>query len=584
MATQPLIIKEWANGVGDSPNVGVGMIRNATIDVEAGAIQPNYLPVKLTPVASSSVVTFDSTTDLGTITGTFAALQSNVAVTITSTGTMPGGLTAGTVYWLIAKSATTFKLATCIKNCGATTNAGYTEVDIDITSNGTGTITMVTVNPGLIGGVSNIAQPDLGVPLPNKLTFYTDTNNRVWYVDAYHFPGQAVLFYGNTLDSNYGNGIGSFQTANVNKRYVFTYHTLFMDVGNISSIDNIADPVGNSSWTLNWQVVAGQNNISQYTIVGDDNIMYFVNGRTIGSLQEIPGQTFAPGTSSTYTFNQAALTLPQGEIALWLEQLGIDLLIAGGTYNNIYPWDRTDVSFGLPIKCAEIGVFRLKNINNTVYVLNGIRGNIYKTQGAIVTPVRGLPQYLTGTGNPNVNWGGIGERSGNLLLGVNGPANTVNDGVWMLYPDGRLTIDNQPSSGAGVATMIGGWGDEFYTFGYNGGIDIVSTGRYGSFGTVFQSALYGVANKTEQAAFSRLELQLTKPTTQTTYQIRVSYRTSLAGAFTVLATFTTDATNFSFSKEELGLINLQNIQVQVEMTGQGSNVDALQLFELRLYP
>lgn len=586
---KPIIIKDWQKGMAASPNQGMGLVRNASVDAATGALTPNYAPAKISPVASSTTVTFDPATDLGTLVGAFAALATNVAVTFTSTGTLPAPLVAGTNYFLIMKSASTFKLATCIKNCGGGTGTGFSEVDIDITTAGTGTHTMATVDVGPIGAECDINLPDNFVTqpaasnLPARQSFYIDTNGRVWFYAPQNYPGQLLLLDGNSLSGPKGQGICAFQTANINRRYLFTYRTLFMDVCDIRSMTYLCDPVGNSAWTTAWQGVTGQNYNSQYTMVGDDNIMYFCNGSQVGSLQEIPGSTFAPGTPATYTFNSSALTLPQGEMAVWLEQLGINLLVAGGTNNKIYPWDRSSPSFGLPIYCAEQGVFRLKNINNTVYIMNGIRGNIYKTQGAIVVFAGKIPEYASGSGNPNVQWGGVGEKSGNLLVGVYCPNNTANSGTWQLTPDGHMTIDNQPSTGAAVVSAMSGFGDEFYTFGYSGGVDLIGTTRYGSFGTVAQSALYEAGDKTHKSTYSQLEVQLNQPTSGSSSQIRVSYRTKLSGSFTVLATFTTDATSTSF-KSDVGLTDIENIQVQVELTGTGNNDEALELLEVRLYP
>lgn len=588
MSTRPLIVKDWQKGMAASPNVGMGLLRNAAIESTSGALMPNYAPTRISPVPSSSVVTADATTNILTVTGTFAAMQTAVAVTFSSTGTLPAPLVAGTVYFLIRVSDTTFQLATSIKNTGGGTGTAFVASPIDITTAGSGVHTMTTVDVGEIGAQSSILLPDFFVTqpassnLPARQTFYVDTNGRVWFYSPQHFASQLLLLTGNSLTTPLGRGLGTFQTANINRRYLFVYRLLALDVCDIRSIDYLCDPVGNSAWTTSWQAITGTNSASQHTIVGDDNIIYFCNGSQIGSIQQIPGQTFNPSNSSTYTFNQNALTLPQGEIAVWLEQLGVNLLVAGASYNKIYPWDRSSPSFGLPIYCAEEGVFRLKNINNTVYILNGIKGNVYKTQGAIVVFAGRLPEYATGSGNPNVRWGGVGEKAGNLTFGVESPNNTANSGLWTLTPDGRMWIDNQPSTGAAQVRAIGEHGDEFHTFGYSGGVDLITTARYGAYGTVAQSPLYEVGDKDTKAKFSDLEVQLNKPAVAGG-QIRVSFRRSLTGAFTTLATFTTDGTATSF-KQDIGIIDLENIQVQVELSGTGNNANALELLELRLYP
>lgn len=574
-----------------SPNIGHALIRNASIDIMSGAIMPNYLPTKLSAVSSTSVFTADPSTDLCTITGSFPALASAVAVTFSTTGTLPAGLSTGTNYYIIKKSATTFKVATCIKNCGDLHgNTAFPEVDIDITDAGTGVHTMSTVDVATILAQSTHKMPDYYFASQAlTLTFYLDWNGLPWFYDPYHYPGQLLLLDG--YSGGFNNlGIATFNTSSLNTQYLFLTHGLFMDVCQID-LTYIVDPKGTSAWTLNWKTAADGLGLARHMIIGDDNIMYFVNGRYVGSLQETPGSTFDPSSSATYTYQIHALTLPQGESAQWLEQLGINLLVAGGSYSNIYPWDRSSPSFGLIIYCAETGVYRLKNINNTIYILNGGRGNIYKTQGAIVTLAAKMPEYATGYGTKDASvltensvvWGGIGSKNGNLIFGAQCTTNSANSGIWMLYPDGRLIIENQPSTGASVVNAIDGRGDQFYTFGYTNGVDIISTARYGSFGTVFQSALYPVSNKTTKGTFSRLELQLNQPTSGSSSQFRISYRRDISSSFIVLATYTTDGATTSF-KTDIGLNNLENIQIQLEITGAGNNADAALAFEVRLFP
>lgn len=582
MAQKPLIINQWQNGMADSPNAGIGLIRNASIDVESGALMPNFAPTKISPTASSAAVTFVAATDIGTVGTSFPALTNNVAVTFTSTGTLPAPLVAGTVYNIIAVSGTTFKLAASIKDVGSI--SGFSQVVIDITTTGSGVHTMSTVNVGLISSTCTLYDPSntLFDGTPRKVIFYADSNGFVWFYDPLNVPGQLCYLPGNSLTLPTGRGIAAFVTSSINSQYLFVPRFNGMDVCSIGSTTSLYNPIGSSAWTNAWQGLS-KSPASQMMVVGDDNIIYFCNGRCVGSIQEIPTKVFSPTDSTTYTFNEAALTLPQGESAAWLEQLGINLLVAGIAKNKIYPWDRSSPSFNLPIYCAESGVYRLKNIDNTIYILNGVRGNIYKTQGAIVVPVRKLPEYILGNGSANVSWGGISSKSGNLLFGVTANNNSANSGTYMMYPDGRIVIDNQPSTGAAGVTAIDESTTEFYTFGYNGGVDLVSTARRTSFGTVAQSALYTIATKDIKATFSQMEVQLNRPTSGSSSQIRVSYRTSISGSFTVLATFTTDGVSTSFNTD-IGLTNIENIQIQVEMTGAGNNDDQLQLITVTLTP
>lgn len=314
-----------------------------------------------------------------------------------------------------------------------------------------------------------------------------------------------------------------------------------------------------------------------YAIRAEDNIVYFCNWRLIGSIQETSAKVFNPSDSTTYTFTYNALDLPVNEISEWLEELGSNLMIAGGATNKIYPWDRTSDSFNIPLEVPEVGVKRLKNNGGQMYILAGTKGNIYKTQGTYVQFVKKLPDYVvnnSGTLQASVvTWGGISTLNGGIIFGA-GVLTSGNSGVYLLQPDGELSVDNIPSTGSANATAIMAV-NEFYLLGYSGGADIVDTSRYSSFQGVIHSALYRVATKVEKGAYSEIEIVTAKPAT--TGNIRVGYRTNTSGSFTTLITSAADSATTIFT-DDIGLTDLDDVQFQVEMDGD------IELVELRLMP
>jgi len=324
--------------------------------------------------------------------------------------------------------------------------------------------------------------------------------------------------------------------------------------------------------------LATNSNIQHYAIKAQDDIVYFCNSRLIGSIKETIDRVFDPSTSATYTFNYSALDLPSDEYAEWIEELGANLMIAGGNTNKIYPWDRTSSSFNIPLEVPEVSIKRLKNNGGLMYILAGTKGNIYQTQGTFVEHVKKLPNYVTNNAgtlqSTIVTWGGIALRTGALLFGA-GVLTSGNSGVYCLYPDGRLIIDSVPSTGSANATALLAI-DEFYYMGYSGGADLVSASRYSSFETVVHSDFFPVATKTEKATFSTLEVVIAKPAS--TGNIRVSYRLDTTSAFTTLDTFVADGVATTFKNDGIGLIDIENIQTQVEMDGD------MELLELRLIP
>src|SRR3972149_2635577 len=102
---------------------------------------------------------------------------------------------------------------------------------------------------------------------------------------------------------------------------------------------------------------AGTSN-RHFALLAPDNIVYFTDGRYVGSIMGNSGTILDPANSATYTYNNQALTLPQGEYAYCLEELGVSLLIGGNKAisNKVYPWDRRSRSFSLPLIVPENGI------------------------------------------------------------------------------------------------------------------------------------------------------------------------------------------------------------------------------------
>lgn len=563
MQNQPLVIKDWQNAIGKSPHVGFGLLKNVEIDTFEGALRTGKKPTTAFHTAYSQIFTADSTTDILTAVGGTAPPTGTAIQVSNSGGALPTGLAASTNYFVINLSATTFKLATTITNA----NAGTA---IDITGNGSGTNTVATVNPGTTNHYAYDKRADV--------TFAIDSNGRVWFLTS--GASTYLLLSGNTLTNAAGQGIAVFEVSDGSAVYLFAFRNALVDVVNVFSTTNLNAP----SWTNGWKSLnsgAGSGN-SHHAIVGQDNIVYFVDDRFVGSIVENAGSVFDPSSSGTYTYNNQALDLPLGSLNYWLEQLGTNLLISVSNDSYLYPWDRVSDSYGLPIPVAEYGLNKLKNIGNVVYILAGRRGNIYYTQGTYVRPFVSLPLNVTSnTQSPSstpISWGGIASVFGNLLVGVG--ANSGYSGAFMITSDGRITIDNQPSTGNIRPTALFALND-FYQMGYAGGGDLMSLNRYSNFEAVMQSALYRWAKKTEKTKFSQLEIQIAAGVSGS---VRVGYRRDTTSAFTNIpsasggtTTFTTTTNDTSY-QVDCGLIDIENIQVQVEMS------NGIDLLEVRLNP
>jgi len=554
MTTQPLIINNFEEAIGDSPHKGFGLMSRVDIESFTGAVKSGTQLTSSFHLSLSTTFTADAATDICTSAKDIESYNiiTGTAVTLTTTGTLPAGLATATNYFIIHVSSTTFKLATTLANADAGTA-------IDITDAGLGTHTFATVDPSTITHI--ITNPR------TANDFALDSDGKVWYGNT---GGRLLLLVGYSTTNTVGNGIVYFENSGALKQFLFIFRNAYVDIVDITSTNS---PI----WTIGWQVLnsgAGSGN-RHHAILAQDNIVYFTDDKYIGSIKENSGYVFDPANSATYTYNNKALDTPQGEKLNHLEELGKYILAAGNTWNKIYPWDRLSDSFNLPLNVPEIGVKRLKNIGEIVYILAGTRGNVYKTQGSYVIHFKKIPDQVinNGTTLPSISWGGISSLNGSLLFGMS-VQTSGNSGSYLLYPDGRLIIDQIPTTGS---TNITAFNNSASVIGYLGGADYKDSSRYGNYESVVHSALYRVASKIKKATYSSLEVVLAKSTATGSY-IRIGYRTDTSNAFTTIDSFSTDGSTIIFINDSIGLIDIENIQIQAELGGD------VELVEIRLLP
>lgn len=581
---EPLIINGFDEGIADSPHKGFGLMRNVDIEAFPGAAKVKPAPISVFHTALSASCTGVVDTDVLTLaTGTVPATKTAVKPTSTVSG-----VTANTVYFINKISGTTFYLYNTIANADAGTATGR----IDITA--TTSFTIATVNPGTINHI--IKDPRTGT------RFMQDSNGRVWYLAS--GGSQAFLLFNSVLDnavaasgnlgSAAGNGIVLYKQNDSNTtHWLLAFRNAVIDIIDIYATADIETP----SWTNTWDFggtatdstlnSGASSDNRHHAIVGQDDIVYFTDGRFVGSIKEASGSTFAAGTTSTYTGNDQALDTPTSEVLVHLEELGTNLLAASSTSNNIYPWDRISDSFNLPLKVPENNVQRLKNIGNTVYILVGIKGNIYTTQGSTVRFFKKIPEYLTNNAGSMVatpiTWGGIDQLDGALLFGMS-VQTSGNSGVYKLFPDGKLVIDQIPTTAGNVTAFETSAGANMpYCMGFASGADVHRDSRYSALEAKIQSRFYEVATKAGKGTYSSLEVVTATPAT-TGAQIRVRYRTDKSTAFgtgasdaDILATYTADSSATTY-QTDIGLMNIENIQIQAEFD------DDIELLEVRLLP
>lgn len=358
------------------------------------------------------------------------------------------------------------------------------------------------------------------------------------------------------------DGAGAGQGLIINWGYAFVFKDTTIDVFKISD----------DSETPDWQTIGTDSDWHPTLISKNDGKIYFGCGRYIGSIEQVDGQTFDPASSATYTVTLGtaasnSLDLPDNYKAKCLEELGNNLMIGtwqGTAINSIrkadiFPWDRSAVSFGQPISLDEFGVHSMINTGNSLTVLAGIDGGVYRCNGASAWQIAQLPQDLAGgkyieyypdsmmNYKQKVYFGtgivtsagllaGMGvysiQSSKKTILNLEHLISTLRDGsanevqCTSLLP---ITRD----------TFLLGWRDDDDATGF--GIDLtIADGYYDGanpYSGYFDTPIYELGNSQNKYKPISLEVHLGRPLV-TGEGIKVEYRTSLAGTFATVKTLT----------------------------------------------
>ena len=585
--TGDIVIDGFEKGIGDSPYVGLSDCRNMNLISTLGeaAVAFNTTLSSLASITTGVIASTNAGADTLTYTGTVGTPVAGMAVVFAALGGS-SGLSAGTqsasadtnVYWIINVNtgASTFQVST--------TPGGSA---FNIAGNGTATFTTINMAQAIFN-TSDVSTPSAAVP------YVIDTNGRVWY-----YNGTTWVFTGNITRAN-GNGNGLvYYEASDGTGYIFAFRNHNIDYMPTATI---------GTWTYAWKTMNTANGTanSHHAIVGQDNVVYYCDGSWLGSFfQTAAGTAFDPSNAGTYTFSQKALALPYIETAQYLAELGVNLLVAG-IRNFIYPWNRTATSFTYPILLSEnfgyqnlTSLPKLLTVNTNTYIFTGNRGRIYITNGNQAQLYKKFPDFLTGTVDPNFNWGGVGYNKNQIYFGINSSSNgnvAVNSlgGLWAIDLDTKaLRLSNQFSYGTyggycslfiaipGASAGFGfyaGWNDGSSNF----GIDASSTNVYTGGQSYITSDLIPVGTFLRNTTFAQLEFKLSKPMVNAE-SVQLLMSSNLDGSFTSVGTSNTVgrfSDNFPITVQ-----NMQWIQVQAITTGVNSvSSSFVRLKELRIVP
>lgn len=387
-----IVIDGWEKGIAPSPYLGLADVKVANINDIPGAVFANTKTVndKLNTnsvdyLGATRTFTADASTDIITISSSLQ--QDYMAVTFTSTGTLPAGLSLATTYYLKYITDTTFKVSTTLANA-------INSVYVNITSAGTGTHTVTVTSPSAMQATCKDNN--------SGAIYAVDYNGRVWANAMPSGSSSWMLIAGNTLTQTYGNGIAVWQN------YLFVFRSRSIDVfGPLNDLSTAA-------WTNSWQSMNASTSYDSphKTLVGADNVLYWTDFDDstaasqrlgyIGSVRLAGASAFAPGTGATYTFNNNSLDFPSNEEPAAIAELGTYLTVttnikgvnSKGNFSKLYWWDRVSASFFNPIIIPEAPVTEMVSTGNLVYIFTNLRGRVYKSNLSSLAVAFKIPDHL----------------------------------------------------------------------------------------------------------------------------------------------------------------------------------------------
>lgn len=582
-----IVIDGFEKGIADSPFDGIANMRNCNIVSVPGEASVNFATIASThtTISNGTISAVNSGTDTITYTGA-SGLENNMAIAFT--GSLPTGLTAGTVYW-ISKTGSTFKvysnpsLSTLIDLTSTTTGGSFT----------VRTISTPKYSASIFGGSTSY-------------TWVLDDSGAVWS-NLYTTTSGYFIFMGNVGGggTTYGNGLVIYQGSD-GKQWIFVFRTSCIDYAEIALFSN-------TSWHYGWNPsdatvdtgatnylkTANAQNNSHEAFVAPDSRVYFCDSNWIGRwYQTDPTVAFVPTTLSTFTFDQTAL-LPTTDTAQCLTFLGTNILI-GGKNNIIYPWNRFSTNFSYPILLPEYNVKMMVTVNTNTFIFVGNRGRIYYTNGSQAELYKKIPDHISGTVEPYFTWGGACSNKNQLYFSLlaysnSGSLLTSYGGVWAIDLDtkairlsNKLSYDtyggyattiipNFNTNPAGVGLIIG-----WYQSGSTQGIDSTSSSPYTGSQADIDTDLIPIGTFNRPKDFTKIEYKLTRPLVSgesVVVKTRLIFNTSDTGFTTAL----TDSTVGNYSG--VGDINFKNaqwVQFQIVLNSTASSPSFVRLKQLRI--
>lgn len=469
----------------------------------------------------------------------------------------------------------------------------------------------------------------LNNPFPNHSNFaYVGHQGKMYYCDGNYI---GMLFPTTSFETNIAN-IQSFGTYTA----VTTTATLTAVLGGSAPLDTsglVNIPVvffTDQYGTLPDAITEGVVYYINYDPATKTFVVYAVTDVAIpldmqtGATGNQYFNTFYPlgthagidGDHALVTFAGQRVNLPYFELSTSLVEIG-NTVIIGGVTNTLYPWNQIDAVPSDFIPLPERGVVAMENVNNMAYILAGVKGNIYISNGSVASHVLKVPDYCAGVPGtpltyiePYFTFGDIAYMRGRVYFSILDQTATKagnTGGVWSFVPAENfsssdaalaLRLENQNSYGDydGMARLIlpsqeqenmvspqywAFWQDSYDVAHSATGIDFTATVPVTKF--VIETDLLATGSFLAKQTFQQLEYKMTTAL-QAGDLVTLFYRLNSTDAWAATGAVNEEATDRVSGYSDVNFQKTQWAQFRAECTTGGttaSSFDRLKQLMLR---
>ena len=452
---KPVIIGNFQKGIQQGPFVeGLSDCRNLDIQTQPGSAKLNFQMQSAINFGTPISATFTVNTSTGVLTlsqsfrnsAPWLSSASGRLVTVSSSGSLPTGLVANTYYYILDLSPTTVQLG--LSN--GTGLAGFG-------SAGTGTLTITSMQMTL---PKHMVYSDV-----NSTYYLQDDTGQLWTAASFNLLYWIPL--GGTDSSTFFNLLHPADSYPYGQGLViFKNYLLAFTNGHIQTYGLLS--AANKTWSTTLNIAdcdsPDQDHAVYYSPINDivywGEYDYTQNGPCgLGSLLQIPGQTFNPATGGTFTLQTSAgsgfaLQLPNFYIPTCMKLVGANLYI-GTIKNLIFLWDTHSATYSIPVYLTESNTTAIENIGNFVYIACGARGNIYMFNGYYAQKVRQVPPYLSRFPTNTILIRNLIKHNDRLYFTVD---SSVCGGVWSFNSNSEtatIVFENSVSLGTNNLVRVG---------------------------------------------------------------------------------------------------------------------------------